>query len=307
MREWRGPRGARIPGAMNNRQNTMERGDRQDTEDALIAEALRFLVKLQIDTLPQELIAEREKLIRSIGLCNSNIEWGGNQGLKAPTGSYEPSEEDDDTENLYHSLFTDENDKTPIMTHTDIASLCGGPITTAEVLNSKAELAGWLWREQRFHRKHRYWVLIYKDTMFLYLNSKGRELEKIQLHGCSLKKYRKGTSFILSVPDKAKGTSQDHKFHTSSTELAQKWTQQLISTFAIQQPKPPEQLHLRRAPSLPAQEGCPTSTCVKPCFKSKCALIYHCTKENISYIAQVLREKTQRLPQCVSLCHFLNS
>ena len=275
---------------MNTRQqNTMKRSSRQDIEDALIAETLRFLVKLQIDSLPQELIAEREKLIRSMGYSNNNTEWEDNQNLHAPSASQEQSEGGDEAENIYQSLFTDENDKLQIMTHTDIASLCGGLISTAEVLTSKAEMAGWLWREQMFHRKHRYWVLIYKDAMFLYLNSKGKEIEKIQLNDCTLKKHRKGTSFILCVADKVKGTSEDFKFHTSSTELAQKWTQKLIaiiedfpteSSFASQHLKPPKQPHLCRAPSLLVQERRPviassSSTHMNSCLTSKCALTYN--------------------------------
>ena len=105
----------------------------------------------------------------------------------------------------------------------------GGLITTAEVLNGKADQVGFLFRKEGiFKSQQRYWVLIYSGVMYIYNDAKDREpQEKITLYGAVLKKLKDknkdGKGFMLQIGKKKK----KHEFETNDVKEARDWVRAL--------------------------------------------------------------------------------
>jgi len=105
----------------------------------------------------------------------------------------------------------------------------GGLITTAEVLNGKADQVGWLFRKEGILKSQkRYWVLIYDGVMYIYNDAKdGEPREKIKLFGAILKKLKDknkdGKGFMLQIGKK----KSKHEFETNDVKEARDWVRAL--------------------------------------------------------------------------------
>ena len=105
----------------------------------------------------------------------------------------------------------------------------GGLITTAEVLNGKADQVGWLFRKEGILKSQkRYWVLIYDGVMYIYNDAKdGEPREKITLYGAILKKLKDknkdGKGFMLQIGKK----KNKHEFETNDVKEARDWVRAL--------------------------------------------------------------------------------
>ena len=69
-------------------------------------------------------------------------------------------------EDCYESLVKDTPKKRRPERRTDLLSPAGGIITSAEILNARADQYGWLWRKVGiFRSRERYWALLYHKVI----------------------------------------------------------------------------------------------------------------------------------------------
>ena len=69
-------------------------------------------------------------------------------------------------EDCYESLVKDTPKKRRPERRTDLLSPAGGIITSAEILNARADQYGWLWRKVgMFRSRERYWALLYHKVI----------------------------------------------------------------------------------------------------------------------------------------------
>ena len=120
-------------------------------------------------------------------------------------------------EDCYESLSKDEPKKKRAERRVDLLSPAGGIITSAEILNARADHFGWLWRKERmFRSRERYWALLY-----LFLDSKDKEEhEKIDLkQGAAVRLQRDKSCFVISLSS----PSAKHDFQAVDTNTADSW------------------------------------------------------------------------------------
>ena len=125
-------------------------------------------------------------------------------------------------EDCYESLSKDEPKKKRPERRTDLLSPAGGIITSAEILNARADQFGWLWRKERmFRSRERYWALLYHKVIYLYLDSKDKEeYEKIDLkQGAAVKLQRDKSCFVITLSN----PSGKHDFQAVDTNTADSW------------------------------------------------------------------------------------
>ena len=129
-------------------------------------------------------------------------------------------------EERYESLFEDCYDSLPTKKRperrTEILSPAGGIITSAEILNARADQFGWLWRKERmFRSRERYWALLYHKVIYLYLDSKDKEeQEKIDLkQGAAVRLQRDKSRFVITLSD----PSGKHDFQAEDANTADSW------------------------------------------------------------------------------------
>ena len=69
-------------------------------------------------------------------------------------------------EDCYESLVKDTPKKRRPERRTDLLSPAGGIITSAEILNARADQYGWLWRKVgMFRSRERFWALLYHKVI----------------------------------------------------------------------------------------------------------------------------------------------
>ena len=125
-------------------------------------------------------------------------------------------------EDCYESLLKDEPKKKRPERRTDLLSPAGGIITSAEILNARADQFGWLWRKERmFRSRERYWALLYHKVIYLYLDSKDKEeYEKIDLkQGAAVRLQRDKSCFVITLSN----PSGKHDFQAVDTNTASSW------------------------------------------------------------------------------------
>ena len=125
-------------------------------------------------------------------------------------------------EDCYESLSKDEPKKKRPERRTDLLSPAGGIITSAEILNARADQFGWLWRKERmFRSRERYWALLYHKVIYLYLDSKDKEeQETIDLkQGAAVKVQRDKSCFVITLSN----PSGKHDFQAVDKNTAESW------------------------------------------------------------------------------------
>ena len=125
-------------------------------------------------------------------------------------------------EDCYESLSKDEPKKKRPERRTDLLSPAGGIITSAEILNARADQFGWLWRKERmFRSRERYWALLYHKVIYLYLDSKDKEeQETIDLkQGAAVKVQRDKSRFVITLSN----PSGKHDFQAVDKNTAESW------------------------------------------------------------------------------------
>ena len=126
--------------------------------------------------------------------------------------------EEDSYESLFETLG--EPQKKRPERRTEILSPAGGIITSAEILNARADQFGWLWRKERmFRSRERYWALLYHKVIYLYLDSKDKE-ERIDLkQGAAVRLQRDKSRFVITLSD----PSGKHDFQAEDANTADSW------------------------------------------------------------------------------------
>ena len=125
-------------------------------------------------------------------------------------------------EDCYESMMDEPQQKKRPERRTEILSPAGGIITSAEILNARADQFGWLWRKERmFRSRERYWALLYHKVIYLYLDSKDKEeKEKIDLkQGAAVRLQRDKSRFVITLSD----PSGKHDFQAEDANTANSW------------------------------------------------------------------------------------